>query len=225
MDLEVIGASVKDLLLPTQLESSEAIDQYSSYLTSFSQEIIERAVPWAKPSEKATPWWTLEIGQAVQFERQVRRDQERSGLEQDWKKWQEAGRTKRKLIIQAKRQSFQEAIHEAAENGDGIWKLAKWGRTKAQKPNELPIMPTLVIEQGNTTSTIMEKAEFLQARFYPTIEVDLTDIEDFPFSRESFLLNSIEVDRRATREEVESILKSRKLFKALGIDGISNGIL
>jgi hypothetical protein len=86
-------------------------------------------------------------------------------------------------------------------------------------------MPTLVIEQGNTTSTIMEKAEFLRARFYPTIEADLTDIEDFPFSRESFPLNSIEVDRRATREEVESTLKSRKPFKAPGIDGIPNGIL
>ena len=86
-------------------------------------------------------------------------------------------------------------------------------------------MPTLVIEQGNTTSTIIEKAEFLWARFYPTIEVDLTDIEDPSFSRESFPLNSIEVDRRATREEVESILKSRKPFKALGIDGVPNGIL
>ena len=54
-------------------------------------------------------------------------------------------------------------------------------------------MPTLVTEQGNTTSTIMEKAEFLQARFYPTIEADLTDIKDFSFSRESFLSNPIEV--------------------------------
>ena len=95
------------------------------------------------------------------MERQARRDWERSGLEQDWKNWQEAGKTKRKLIIQAKRQSFREAIHEAAEKGDGIWKLAKWGCTKAQKPNELPIMPTLVMEQGNTASTIMEKAGFL----------------------------------------------------------------
>ena len=52
-------------------------------------------------------------------------------------------------------------------------------------------MLTLVIEQGNTASTIMEKAEFLQARFYPTIEADLTDIKDVSFSRESFLLNLI----------------------------------
>ena len=55
--------------------------------------------------------------------------------------------------------------------------------------------------------------------------MDLIDIEDFSLSRESFLSNSIEVDWRAIREEVESILKSRKLFKALGIDGIPNGIL
>jgi hypothetical protein len=224
MDLEMVEAGAQDLLLPTQLDSREAIDQYTNYLTSFTQGLIERAVPWAKPSEKATPWWTLEIGQVVQFERQVRRDWERSGLEQDWKKWQEAGRTKRKLIIQAKRQSFREAIHEAVEKGDGIWKLAKWGRTKAQQPNELPIMPTLVTEQGKAQS-IPEKAEFLRARFYPTIEADLTDIEDFSFSRESFPLNSIEVNRKATRDEVESILKSRKPFKAPGIDGIPNGIL
>src|SRR3979490_1943338 len=86
-------------------------------------------------------------------------------------------------------------------------------------------MPTLVTEQGNTTSTIMEKAEFLWARFYPTMEADLTDIEDFSFSRESFLSNPIEVSQEATRDEVESILKSRKPFKAPGIDGIPNGIL
>jgi hypothetical protein len=54
-------------------------------------------------------------------------------------------------------------------------------------------MPTLVMEQGNTTSTTIEKVEFLQARFYPTMEVDLIDIEDFSFSRESFLSNPIEV--------------------------------
>jgi hypothetical protein len=101
----------------------------------------------------------------VRLERQARRDWERPGLEQDWKEWQEAGKTKRKLITQAKRQRFREAIHEAAENGDGIWKLAKWGRTKAQKPNELPIMPTLVTEQGSTASTIMEKGEFLRLCF------------------------------------------------------------
>ena len=62
MDLEVVEVGVKDLLLPTQLESSEAIDQYTSYLTSFTQEIIERVVLQAKPLEKVVLQWNLKIG-------------------------------------------------------------------------------------------------------------------------------------------------------------------
>ena len=57
------------------------------------------------------------------------------------------------------------------------------------------------------------------------MKVDLIDIEDFLFSRESFLSNPIEVSQEATRDEVESILKARKPFKAPGIDGIPNGFL
>ena len=57
------------------------------------------------------------------------------------------------------------------------------------------------------------------------MEVDLTDIEDVSFSQESFSQDPLEIDQRATEEEVESILKSRKPFKALGIDGIPNGFL
>jgi hypothetical protein len=53
-------------------------------------------------------------------------------------------------------------------------------------------MPTLVIEQGNVIYTIVEKVEFLQARFYLAIEVDLIDIEELSFLRKSFLLDSIE---------------------------------
>ena len=52
-------------------------------------------------------------------------------------------------------------------------------------------MPTLVIEQGGITCTILEKVEFLKARFYPTIKVDLLDIENLLFSRESFLQNTL----------------------------------
>jgi hypothetical protein len=86
-------------------------------------------------------------------------------------------------------------------------------------------MPTLVTEQGNTARTIDEKAEFLRARFYPTIEADFTNIRDPSLSRESFLPNPIKINQEATKEEVELILKSSKPFKALGIDGILNGIL
>ena len=142
---------------------------------------------------------------------------------QDWRHCLSLGKRKQKLVAQAKRQCFRNAVHKAAEDG-GIWRLAKWGRTKAQRPNELPIMPALVT-QSTIAHTITEKAEVLQARFYPNVEADLSDIQDTSFSRESFPLESIQINQEATREEVEAILKRRKPFTALGKDGISNGFL
>jgi hypothetical protein len=83
----------------------------------------------------------------------------------------------------------------------------------------------LITEQDNTTNTIIEKTEFLQARFYLTIKADFTDIEDFSFLKESFLSDFWEVDQRATEKEIETILKSRKLFKTLEINSISNSFI
>jgi hypothetical protein len=152
MNTEMIEAGTQCLLLPTQLNSKAAIDQYTSYLTSFTQELIEQSVPWGKPSNKAVLWWNLEVEQAVYTERQARRKWERTGLEQNWEHWQKAGKAKRELIGHTMRKCFRKAIHEAAKERNGIWKLAKWGRTKAQDPNELPIMPALVTPQGNISA-------------------------------------------------------------------------
>ena len=52
-------------------------------------------------------------------------------------------------------------------------------------------MPALVTPQGSIASTIQEKAEALQARFYPVVEADLSDIEDKDFADSSFSPNPI----------------------------------
>ena len=44
IDLEAVEVEAQNLLLSTQLNLKEVIDQYTSYLTSFTQELIERAV-------------------------------------------------------------------------------------------------------------------------------------------------------------------------------------
>ena len=146
-------------------------------------------------------------------------------MEQNWKHWQKAGKAKRKLIRYTIRRSFCTAIYEAAKEHNGIWKLAKWRYTKAQDPNELPIMPALVTPQGNVAHTIQEKAEALQARFYPTVEADLSDIKETIFKDDSFSPNLIQISQEATKEDVESILRTTKTFRALGIDGITNRFL
>jgi hypothetical protein len=83
----------------------------------------------------------------------------------------------------------------------------------------------LVTPQGNVVYTIQEKAEALQARFYLTVEADLSDIKETTFKDNSCYPNLIQVSQEATKEDIESILRTTKAFKAPGIDGITNGFL
>jgi hypothetical protein len=85
-------------------------------------------------------------------------------------------------------------------------------------------MPALTTPTS-TAYTIQEKAEALKQRFYPNIEADLSDIRDTSLSNESFPLDTLEIDNAATKKEVIRVLKRLRLFKALGRDGIPNGLL
>jgi hypothetical protein len=86
-------------------------------------------------------------------------------------------------------------------------------------------MPALVTLEGNTASTIQEKAEALRTRFYLVVEADLSDIKDRDFADSSFPLNPIRISQEATLEEVEAILRGRRPWKAPGMDGVPNGFL
>ena len=70
-------------------------------------------------------------------------------------------------------------MHDAAESGAGIWKLAKWGRT-SQGPAVLPVMPPLKTTTGVAT-TLVEKVEALRAKFYPIVQADLSNIYNTTF--------------------------------------------
>jgi len=108
----------------------------------------------------------------------------------------------------AKRRSFRKRVREAGED-IGIWKLAKWACTKAQNPNELPIIPRLNTYRRRTAETVRDKAEALKTRFFSRVELDLSDINKTAFQKESFPQNSIEVSRKAVGEEIEAIIKTR----------------
>ena len=84
-------------------------------------------------------------------------------------------------------------------------------------------MPALQTTQG-LAYTVREKAEALKARFYPMVEADLSDIQDTLFQDNSFQ-DSLEIPRLATAEEVSSLLRARKPYKAPGNDRIPNGFL
>jgi hypothetical protein len=115
------------------------------------------------------------------------------------------------------------AVHEAATSSQGIWKLAKWARTKSHLPKEPAKMPNLRWNRSLIT-TVNEKAAALQERFYPTAAADLTDITDPSLEGEA-LATELQIDRTAVEWEVYRALKSTKPDKCLGVDEILNQFL
>jgi hypothetical protein len=123
------------------------------------------------------PWWNGAVAEAVQNERQARRHWARTRTDQTWGEFQNASAAKQKAIAKAKQAHWRTGIHKAATSPEGIWKLAKWARTKSYLPREPAKMPNL---QWNrvTATTASEKAAALRNRFFPIVEADLMDLTD-----------------------------------------------
>ena len=214
MDFDTVAASAQHLSLPQDLSSSYDVDKYAEYLVHFTQNLVNQTVPWSKPSQYGQDWWTTEIKDAVREERDARR-------KQDWNRHARAKDKKERMILVAKRKSFRTMIQEATE-GEGLWKLAKWGKTD-YGAIQLPTMPTLRTAAGSAR-TIHEKAKALKERFYPEVHADLQDISDMSFNDDSFM-PTIELKKHVQAEEVTNLLRTRRRNKAPGNDSISNEFL
>lgn len=214
MDHDIVSAGAVYTPAPPTFRTAQDIDNYTATLTRFTQELVDQAVPWSKPSSYGQPWWTTEVQEAVQAERLARR-------RQDWDAYHTASRTKARTIHQAKRKCFREMIHEATQ-GDGIWGLARWGRA-SEGPAALPIMPDLITDTG-TARSIPEKADALRTKFYPEVQADITDIQDTTFQDNTFI-GSFDIDQVVTHHEISALLRTRRANKAPGSDSISNDFL
>jgi len=113
-------------------------------------------------------------------------------------------------------------MHEAANSKEGIWKIAKWARTKSHLPLEPAKMPDLQW-QGTQLGTVSGKARALYERFYPETEADLEDIADRDFQHN--LPGTLVISQLVTAEEVRDIVRKVKPDKCLGADEIPNRFL
>ena len=141
MNVDAVEATAQLLQLPERLDNIEEANKYTDYLVNFTQNLLEATVPWGKVSERAEPWWTKAVADAVEKEREAKRKALRTGAEEDWQEEERARKDKRRIIHEAKQRNFRKVMKELTDDQESIWKLAEWGRTKAQKPPELPTMP------------------------------------------------------------------------------------
>ena len=220
MDLEAVQAGAVYLPKPPALTTPDRLDHYVQGLTQAIQHLIDQTVPWAKPSSYGQPWWTKEVQDVVKEERTLR---QKLRISQDYDNQQLQTVTQRKArtIRKAKQRSFRTMVQEACE-GNGLWRMANWGRT-TQGSYILPVMPPLATDSGIATS-LPDKVQALRQRFYPIVEADLTDVTDTRFEDSSFL-DPLTISQVADSQEVLNLLRTRRANKAPGNDSIPNDFL
>jgi hypothetical protein len=110
-------------------------------------------------------------------------------------------------------------MQEAGESQDGIWKIAKWAKNRAQGQQHQATIPTL--QRGaQVAQSLKAKAEMLrEAHFPPPPEADLSDTYNFRYSA------SVTQDPTITIEETQQAALSTKKDKAPGLDGIPNRVI
>jgi hypothetical protein len=103
----------------------------------------------------------------------------------------------------------------------GLWRLAKWARTRGQAYDQGTI-PTLETEDDGVKTfykTPEERARILQKIFFPEpLPTDLSDIPDVEYPQD--------IEFPVIKEwEVEQAVRKAPADKAPGDDNIPNGIL
>lgn len=195
------------------------VDQQLKEIEAFLFRVIDAAVPWARPSVHAKPFWSPECAEATTRARSLRRAWSTSGDINDWVRYAKATATKKKIIHKAKTRHFREEMAKATNDPKGLWSLAKWAKEKSQTAKELPKMPSPT-KDNQTASTFEEKADMLRKKFFPTPPpADLQDIVGalYPPSRDC--------PAQITLQEVLETIRRAPADKAPGPDGISNRVL
>ena len=197
------------------LQDKYEVDEYLEYLDNFLQEIASKSTQLQKQSGHSVPWWNQEIQNKVKEERRVRRKVQKRQASQE--ELEQATKLKKKAVRDRKQNTFRHQIHELASSSK-FWKLAKWGKSKANKTPDLPLVPDLETQEG-IAKTFEEKTKAFSQQFFPKALVPE------PGSESSQTISEIQLSQEVTCEEVEQILAKKKPFTAGGRDKLPNGFL
>src|SRR5438477_495635 len=109
MDQSGVAAAAAHLPQPEALTTAGQIEEYTSNLLGFLEDLVEKTVPMAKNVVGySCQWWTAEVQERVQAARAARR-QGASAEE-----LRAINQSKKKAIQRAKMAHFRRKVHEAA---------------------------------------------------------------------------------------------------------------
>ena len=193
LDSNLARVECEKLHLPFHFQDKYEVDEYLEYLDNFLQEIVSKSTQLQKQSGHSVPWWNQEIQNKVKEERRVRRKVQKKQASQE--ELEQATKLKKKTVRDGKQNTFRHQIHELASSSK-FWKLAKWGKSKANKTPDLPLVPDPETQEG-IAKTFEEKTKVFSQQFFPKALVPE------PGSESSQTISEIQLSQEVTCEEVE----------------------
>ena len=161
LDSNLARVECEKLQLPSHFQDKNKVDKYLEYLDNFLQEVASKCTQLQKQSGHSAPWWNQDIQNKVREERRVRRQVLRGQVSQE--DLEQATKNKKKAVREVKQTTFRQQVHELASSSK-FWKLAKWGKTKANRTSDLPLVPDLETQEG-LAKTFEEKTKAFSAQF------------------------------------------------------------
>jgi hypothetical protein len=200
--------------------TNEEVSQLMLQVVEALATTIEDIVPTTKPTTWHTPGFTAECKAKCNEVRKFRKAWQQTRAEKDWETYRVARNEKGKLITKALQEAHRERVNRAADEGPkGLWKLAKWARSKGLGAAQQRVTPTI---EGQDTHE--GKVAALSRVFFPVPpairgqgvapgeELTLTFSDEFPCPP-------------LTKDEVQKAILRPRPHKAPGLSGIPNYIL
>lgn len=110
-------------------------------------------------------------------------------------------------------------MRDASEEPNGIWRVAKRARNRAEGKTTQAIFPTLIQGAAEAHDPTSKVAMLRDTHFPPLIDADSRDLADFHYPQEVEMLSEL-----IEMEVTQAILWTAK-YKAPGPDGILNRVL
>ncbi|KAL5371116.1 hypothetical protein PMIN02_013118 [Paraphaeosphaeria minitans] len=219
LDGEAYTKALKEALPPLRRPATKtALDRYVQEVVSAVQRAIEKVVPQTRVSSKSREGWNDECREVLAESKQLKRIHNQLCTEESWEAYRAARNHKARTIKKALRDKHREQVETAAESPEGLWKIAKWARTReAQSARVIP-----AIQHPGTQCEITEpseKAELFRDIFFPAPpEANLEDVRDAEYSGQIGL-------PPISEKEIEDAIRIASPLKGPGPDGITNKAL
>jgi len=233
MNTAMAAAMAKHLTIPASINNIHELEEASRALSEELLRIADATVPRRKPNTGTTAlWWDDETKRAVKDVRRAERIWRTQRSRTAKKELRKAERYRDKVISKAQTRCWRGSLDETATNKDpkAMWNIERWARLRSHQPPEPPAIPALQATKDTTPNgpqiaiTHAEKTRELSKRFFPAPEADLSKLKDLDWRAGSFL-ETILMDWKVKDSDVKEVIRRVGALKALGPDGIFNGLL